>query len=184
MKISSPKTLLILMSIIILNTSCFRNFYLTNSHQNLSPDLAEKIQADSDKFIIVHFGDKTFELTKFKIANQTIEGDINKIQNPELLMYLNPEINSSNRYKKRYEPFVLNEIHIYTQLKSNIENSSHIQLSAKDISRIDIYKKDKIRNTTNLVLSILGVYAGVSMIAATIVLLSGPWFSFTIPLSM
>jgi len=175
MKNNFSKTLVVLMSITILTTSCFKNFYLTNSQKSLSTDVAEKVQADNNKFVIVHFADKTFELTNYAITNQTIEGDINKIEIPEHLIYLTPEESTSNRYKKRYESAVLNEVHIYTPLKSDVQNSNHVHLAAKDISRIDIYKKDKNRTNLNHGLSVLGLAAGTSILVAAIVILSGPW---------
>jgi hypothetical protein len=175
MKNNFSKTLVVLISITILTSSCFKNFYLTDSKKSISTDVAERVQVDNNKFVIVHFSDKTFELTKYTITNQAIEGDVNKIEIPEHLIYLNPEESSSNRYKKRYESAVLNEVHIYTLLKSDIQNSNHIHLIAKDISRIDIYKKDKNRITVNHVLSSFGLAAGISFVLVIIVFLSGPW---------
>jgi hypothetical protein len=177
MKNNFSKTLVVLISITILTSSCFKNFYLTNSQKSLSTDVAERVQADNNKFVIVHFSDQTFELTKYTISNQAIEGDIHKIEIPEHLMYLNPEENSSNRYKKRYESAVLNEIHIYTPLKSEVQNSNHINLTAKDISRIDIYKKDKNRTNVNQVLSIVGLATGATILVATIIFVSTPMFA-------
>ena len=177
MKNYFSKTLVILLSITILTSSCFKNFYLTNSKKSLSTDIAERVQADNNKFVIIHFSDKTFELTKYTITNQAIEGDINKIEIPEHLIYLNPEESSSNRYKKRYESAVLNEIHIYTPLKPDIQNPNHIHILAKDISRIDIYKKDKNRTNVNHALSVLGLFAGASILVASIIILSTQWMT-------
>jgi hypothetical protein len=173
MKNNFSQTLVVLISISILTTSCFKNFYLSNSKKELATVEVEKLNSDSKKFVIVHFSDKTFELTKYTITNQAIEGDINKIETPEHLLYLNPEENSSNRYKKRYKSAVLNEVHIYTLLKSTIQNTNHIQLTSKDISRIDIYTKDKKRTIVNHIISSFGVAAGILFVLVILVSLTG-----------
>ena len=162
MKNNFLKTFVVLISITLLTSSCFKNFYLTNSQKNLINIDANNVNEDPNKYIIVHFSDQPLELTKYTITNETIEGEINKIEIPEHLLYLNPNESSSNRYKKIYESAVLNEVHIYTALKSNIQNTNHIQIASKDISRIDIYKKDQNRTSLNHVLSSFGVAAIIS----------------------
>jgi hypothetical protein len=176
MKNNFSKTLVVLIGVSTLTSSCFKNFYLTNSQKALNVNEAERVNAEAGKFVIVHFSDKTFELKKYTITDQTIEGELSNIEIPEHLLYLNPEENSSNRYKKKYESAVLNEVHIYTLLKSNLQNTNHILIAAKDISRIDIYQKDKNRTKVNHILSDIGLAAGVSFLFVTILLLtSGPW---------
>jgi hypothetical protein len=173
MKKNFIQTLVVLISISILSTSCFKNFYLTNSHKELTSVEAERLNTDSKKFVIVHFSDKTFELAKYTITKQAIEGEINKIEIPAHLVHLNPEENSSNRYKKKYKSAVLNEVHIYTLLKSDTQNSSHIKILSKDIKRIDIYSKDKNRTTVNHILSSFGVDAGILFVLVILVSLTG-----------
>ncbi len=159
MKNNFSKTFVVLISITLLTSSCFKNFYLTNSQNSLGNIDAKNVNEDPNKYIIVHFSDQPLELTKYTITKESIEGEINKIEIPEHILYLNPDESSSNSYKKRYESAVLNEVHIYTALKSNIQNTNHIQIASKDISRIDIYKKDHNRTSQNHILSSFGVAA-------------------------
>jgi hypothetical protein len=159
MKNNISKSILTLTCISLLTTSCYKNFYYTNTQKAFTKIEAEKVNDDPNKYVIVHFSDQTLELTKYSITIDSIVGEINKIEIQEHLLYLNPTDYSSNSYKKRYESAVLNEVHIYTPLKSNLKNTNHTQLASRDISRIDIYQKDKNRTTTNHILSSLGVAA-------------------------
>ena len=157
MKTNTTKTFLVLTCICLLNSSCFKNFYLTNSQKSFSNSEAEKINSDPNKYLIIHFADQALELTKYTITKDSIVGELNKIEIPEHLLYLNPEENSSNSYKKRYGSAVLNEVHIYTNLKSNWPKTNQILLTSKDISRMDIYEKDANRTKVNHILSTIGV---------------------------
>jgi hypothetical protein len=184
MKKNLMKTYVILLSITVLSSSCFKNFYLTNSQQSISSEMANKALADTNKYVFVHFADAIVELSKYKINNQEIEGEINKIEIPEFMLYQHPVENSSNRYKLKYEFAVLNEVHIYTNLQSKRFNNKHIYLTAKDITRVDVYSKDNNRTIINHVLSIIGLVASVTFGIGLIIALNMSYggFSFTLPL--
>jgi hypothetical protein len=157
MKNKFLQTVMLLSFITVLSTSCFKNFYLTNSKKVFTKIEAEIANTDPNKYIIIHFKDQNLELTKYTITTDSIIGEINKLEIPEHLLCLTPNESSSNSYKKKYESAVLNEIHVYTSLTSNLEDTNHIQIASKDITRIDIYQKDINRTISNHVLSSLGV---------------------------
>ena len=76
---------MVLMLTSILSTSCFKNFYLTNSKKVFTKTEAEMVNTDPDKYVIIHFSDQNLELTKYTITNDSIIGEINKIEIPDTI---------------------------------------------------------------------------------------------------
>ena len=173
---------MVLMLISMLSTSCFKNFYLTNSKKVFTKTEAEMVNTDPDKYVIIHFSDQNLELTKYTITSDSIRGEVNKLEIPEHLMYLHPNVGSSNSYKKRLEFAVLNEVHVYTPLRSNLKDTNYIQIASKDISRIDIYQKDINRTISNHVLSTVGLVGGLLGLTYIIFIISPFSLSFTGPI--
>jgi|GEM_PF-4764419 len=173
---------MVLMLTSILSTSCFKNFYLTNSKKVFTKTEAEMVNTDPDKYVIIHFSDQNLELTKYTITNDSIIGEINKIEIPEHLLYLNPTEGASNSYKKRFEYTVLNEVHVYTSLRSNLKDTNYIQIASKDISRIDMYQKDLHRTISNHVLSTVGLVGGLLGLTYLIFIITPFSLSFTGPI--
>lgn len=170
------------MFISILSTSCFKNFYFTNSKKAFTKTEAEIVNSDPNKYVIIHFSDQNLELTKYTITTDSIRGEVNKIEIPEHLLYLHPNEGSSNSYKKNVESAVLNEVHVYTPLRSNLNDSNYIQIASKEISRIDIYQKDINRTISNHVLSTLGLAGGLLGLTYLIFIITPFTLSFTGPI--
>ena len=177
MKNTFPKTLILLTCISILSTSCFKNFYQTDSKKAFTKLDAEIVNSDPNKYVIIHFSDQIMELSKYSITNDSIKGEINKLDIPEHMLYLHPKENSSNSYKKRFESAVLNEVHIYTSQSSPSKESNYLQIASKDITRIDMYQKDMNRTISNHVLSSLGLIGGLVGLTYLILIISPLSFS-------
>jgi len=160
-------------------SGCFKNFYLTNTKNNAADPEVMSALKNQNKYFVIHFKDDArFALKNFAASDSIIEGDVTKLVDPPFLLYHSPAATSSNRYKKIYEPVVLQEVHIYTS-ENYYPQKEHIRLAVRSISRIDIYTKDKPRTSTSHVESTVGIAAvGGIVIALLIAISTSNWISF------
>jgi len=85
--------LLLMMSSFSLS-SCFKNFYQTNTKNSASDAEAMKTLKDPNKYFIIHFKDAELELKNIAASESIIEGDVTEIQDTTHLLYLSPPANS------------------------------------------------------------------------------------------
>jgi len=149
-------------------SGCYLNFYTANTKNSASDSEAMKALKNSRKYFIVHFKDADFRLNNIAASDSIIEGDLTIIEDLSVLLYLAPHPNSTYSYKKKYEPDVLQEVHIYTSENYNPEQKEHIRLPVNSVTRVDIYTKNQSRTTVNHILSTAGLITAPFIIAGVI----------------
>lgn len=141
--------------IIVSLSSCFLNFYRTNTNLSISASDASKLNSEK-KYFIIHFANSTNGLENAYIKNDTLYGTIVPII-PQHSKYLHPDIGSSkNRVRAKDKKAALMEVHLYT----NAEHAGGDSLFAANVSsfnRADVYELNKKATSTNHILSIVGV---------------------------
>jgi hypothetical protein len=153
-----------LLFIVILNLGCFQSFYHTNSKKTISDSTMLKLQAQEKNFT-VYLANGNYSLRNIKINNNIIEADVEHITGDQS-KYLLPQ-HKSNRYKKKDEQIVLNEVQIYA-LSEKLQDSTHLSLPISSITRVDVFSKDKERTSASHVASGIGVGVGVVGVIALI----------------
>lgn len=159
---------LLALFIIITLSSCFLNFYRTNTKPSIDASTASALSSEH-KYFIIHFANSTNGLENAYVRNDSLYGNIVAVS-PEHLHNLHPRANSSqNRLKAKYKKNALTEVHLYTNAEWK-GNDSLFAASVSSFNRADVYELNKSATTTNLVLSILGVTLVSYLIAITILL--------------
>jgi hypothetical protein len=142
-----------LMAVVAMSLGCFQNYFLTNSRKTISDSTLISLQAQ-DKIFTVYLANGNYLLRNIKINDKVIEGDVEAIGEGDTA-YMHPR-HKSNRYKKKDEQIVLNEVHIYAQ-SQRLQDSSHLSLPMSSITRVDIFSKDKGRTSESHVWSSIGI---------------------------
>ncbi|MEJ7586725.1 MAG: hypothetical protein WKI04_04095 [Ferruginibacter sp.] len=149
--------------------SCFSHFYKTNSIARTDTSSVHQLLARG-KYFILHANNANFALINPKMNSGNLEGEAYKLA-PEHLLYLDPRKTFANRYAKKNEAFVLNEVHLYT--RDSISYESHVSLPVKDFYKFDVYSLDekttrnsKVKSAIGLAGITAGVIGAVAIIAA------------------
>lgn len=145
--------LTLLAFIIISQSSCFQHYYQTNTRGKPDFQNLEKLDAEK-KYFIVHTVHAVFGLNKVRVDNVSISGnreilDINHNNN------LNPKGAQSNRFPVMKEASVLSQVHIYTN--KSFPGDGRVELTAKDITRLDVYSEDVRADKASKTRSIVGL---------------------------
>lgn len=150
----------ILLLLMISQSSCFKQFYQTNTAQKTDAPVLDRLQSEH-KIFIVHTPAGVFGLRDVKVSNEALEG--NKFfMDPKYDRYLNPLGETANPMARRDKGMALNEVHLYTD--STFGGSDQVVLAISQIKRIDVYGMDKKATSGSTVISIVGITVGVAAI--------------------
>jgi hypothetical protein len=144
---------LLLLILMIPFSSCYRNFYSTNTKDPIKDPAVWADLKDQNKYYILHHSDQISALKNISVHDSIMEGDISKIDEMNHLKYEIPDSATTNEFKIKDKTFLLNEVHIYTKDSITKQSNQHISIQKKQISRIDLYKKNTPRSTTNYIIS-------------------------------
>lgn len=151
-------------SIIVTLSSCFLNFYKTNTTPSIEANTASKLSSEN-KYFIIHFSNSTNGLEQVHVQGDTLYGKIVQLP-PEHSLYLNPDVNNKkNRIKARDKKTALMEVHLYTNLA--LQSDSSFSASITSFNRADVYELNKSATTGNHILSAIGLtLAGILVIGS------------------
>jgi hypothetical protein len=105
-----------------------------------------------------------------------LEAEIDQIDEMNHLKYEIPDSATTNEFKIKDKNYLLNEVHIYMKDSISEQSNKHISIQKKQISRIDLYKKNTKRSTTNHAISSLLLVT--TFIVIPKILLSNMSFSY------
>jgi hypothetical protein len=145
----------LLMFLMILFSSCFRNFYSTNTKDPIKEPAVWADLKDQNKYYILHNSDKISALRNITITDSIMEADIYQIDEVNHLKYEIPDSGTNNEFKIKDKNYLLNEVHLYSKDSILKQTNKHISIHKSEISRIDLYKKNTKRSTTNYIISSL-----------------------------
>lgn len=141
--------------LIITLSSCFLNFYSTNTKSFIDAPTASKLSSEN-KYFILHFANSTNGLENVSVKNDSLYGKIVHLS-PEHLLYLHPESkHNANLVKAKYKRNTLMEVHLYTNAELK-NNDSLFSANVSSFNRADVYELNKSATTTNHILSAVGV---------------------------
>jgi hypothetical protein len=155
----------ILIIVVISQSSCFRQYYQTNTTHQVYADTLRQLQAENKHFI-VHTPAGPFALKGIILSSENLsaEKDFLNAKNDRLL---NPPGETKNPMSRAEKIVCTTEVHLYTE--RNFEGTDHVNLSYNQINRMDVYGLDKkaIRGSriTGIVVITLGVAALVGLVA-------------------
>ena len=142
-------------------SSCFLNFYRTGTRPSIDEATITRLQSEN-KYFIVHFPNSTNGLEQVSIDHDTLHGKLVPLS-AEHLKYLHPESPKRNRVKKIDKKNTLMEVHLYTNEKRNIGDSS-FSSGLSSFDKVDVYELNKSATNLNHILSAVGVaYAGLTV---------------------
>ncbi|MCK4569598.1 MAG: hypothetical protein KAT76_04855 [Bacteroidales bacterium] len=122
-----------LIVLLCLSSSC-SFFRVVTESQYTSQSI--KQYEDEGKYLILQRGDEAWHLYDLQITNDSIYAMLDH-QIGYHLNYLNPKDKGLNRFKKKYEPEVINAVHLYT---SDTSFSSFDTIVSIPVSSIDTIK--------------------------------------------
>jgi hypothetical protein len=148
-------------------SSCYLNFYRTNTRSSIDASAATKLQSEN-KYFIIHFSNNTNGLEQVYIDGDSLHGKI--VQLPEEHSgYLSPVVtNDKNRVKSIDKRNALMEVHLYTSLRLQT-GGSVFSAALTSFNRADVYELNKSATTTNHILSTVGIAVTVFAIVGTII---------------
>ena len=165
-----------LVFIIVSQSSCFQHYYQTNTMEK--PDFKNLEKLDTEKkYFIVHTDQAVFGLNKVIVDSFSISGN-REIPDTNHNNNLNPKGTQSNRFPVLKEASVLSQVHIYTN--KSFPGDGRVELTAEDITRVDVYSKDVRADKASKTRSIVGLAVTpviVAGIVAIIAVSSGPLIS-------
>lgn len=138
-------------------SSCYLNFYRTNTQTGIDKASFKRIQA-AHKYYIVHIGTGVQGLEEVTLSNDTIRGMLVPLS-VEHSKHLNPKIEGNNRVKKRDKLATLMEVHLYTDRAVETATREFIAPVTK-INRMDVYELNESATKANHILSTVGIIAG------------------------
>ena len=171
----------ILIILLISQSSCFKQYYQTNTSHKVDSARLGQLQ-DEKKNFIIQTPDTSFALQNVKLAGDSLSGEIAKL-NPKHFRLLNPQQENRNEMSRADKILCVSEVHIYTD--SSFFKNGQATVAINRITRMDVYGLDKkaIRGSriTGIVVITASVALGVVIIAAMANSMSHMSFNLTIP---
>ncbi|MGN6617454.1 MAG: hypothetical protein ACTHJ5_09780 [Ilyomonas sp.] len=171
--VKHQKIFYILFSFLIISlSSCYLNFYRTNTKYSIDPATASKLQTEK-KYFIIHFLNSTKGLENVSVLGDSLYGKIVPLPF-EHSKYLYPvPTNPKNRLKAIDKKAALVEVHLYTTqaLKDSLltTDDSLFVTALSSFNRLDVYELNRQATSTNHILSTVGVVLTVGAIVGLIV---------------
>jgi hypothetical protein len=152
---------------IVVLSSCFLNFYRTNTKNSIDANTLKNLQTSS-KYFIIHFtnNNKAFGLAGVSVNGDKLEGNLVELPE-EHKKYLYPNPDKTNRVKSIDKTSALMEVHLYNT-QPQAEAQTHISIPISAISRIDVYELDRSATSSNHILSWVGVAVGTVLVVGLI----------------
>ena len=150
-------------------------FYKVQTEKDISKQKISEINKP-EKFIILQDGINAWHFSNLKFIGDTLTGNLD-LNLGYHMNYLSPEKpEKPNRFKKKNEPDVINEVHIYiTDTIPIISVTASIPITS--IQKIDIYNYDKKATKRSWVLGItLPLVGGLLVVFIVAIIASGPLF--------
>ena len=147
-------------------------FYKVQTEKDISKQKISEVNKP-EKFIILQDGINAWHFSNLKFIGDTLTGNLD-LNLGYHMNYLSPEKpEKPNRFKKKNEPNVINEVHIYiTDTIPAISVTTSIPITS--IQKIDIYNYDKKATKRSWVLGSLGlVGAGLIIVLIVAVIAKG-----------
>src|SRR5580692_446326 len=143
-------------------SSCFQQYYKTNTTSKIEAVMFEQFQKQN-KVFIVHTPEGPFLLREIKLDKDVLTGEKTPL-NSNYERYLNPDTTGANRYPKKEKDIALSEVHIYTN--SSFDGKTEVNLAMNQIFRLDVYDKDMKAIRGSRALSIVGICTPVIAVVA------------------
>jgi len=148
-------------------SSCFRQYYQTNTVHATDSAALSNLQKESKHFI-VHTPSGPFGLKDVKLSSENFSGEKDFL-NPNNDRLLNPQGERKNPMSRAEKKVCTTEVHLYTD--SSFDNNN-VRLTYNQINRMDVYGLDKkaIRGSriTGIIVITLGVAAIIGISAAAL----------------
>ncbi len=158
--------------LLVLLSSCYRNFYRTNTRPAIDQTSAAKL-TNENKYFIIHFTNSTKGLEGAALHGDTLSGLLVTLP-PEHSKYLYPQVsNPKNRVKSSDKTSALIEVHLYTNTENKRDDSVFSSLTTS-FNRADVYELNKSATTSNHILSTVGILTSVAAIVGIIAASSTP----------
>lgn len=154
------KQILMLTLIAVSLSSCFQQFYKTNTTSKIDAVSFEQLETQN-KVFFVHTPEETFVLKDTKLDKDVLTGKKESL-NPKYERYMNPIADAANRYPKSEKDIALSQVHVYTN--NTFHGESNINLGMNQIFRMDVYNKDMAATRRSKVISIVGIVAPVVIV--------------------
>ena len=167
--ISRPIAWIMICSLMIMTSGCYYFKVVRSAGQ--PRDVISSMQ-DEQKFIILHLGDKAWQLSDIIVSEVSFTGSITALVGHDKYKTVKPD--ASNRYlksKSYNESYLLNEVHIFINEFSE-SGKGRISVPVKAVEKIEIYDKDKGATAASWIFSSLGVAVGAIGVLAVIVALT------------
>ena len=119
-------------------SSCFKQYYQTNTTHMVDSASLAALQA-GNKHFIVHTPDGPFRLQEESFDNTTMYGKKSEVI-PDNKQLLKPKGATKNPVSREDTSICLREVHLYT---SQNLGGSEIRLTYSQISRMDVYSLDR-----------------------------------------
>jgi hypothetical protein len=161
---------LILMLLLVSQSSCFRHYYITNTTQSVKADTLKQLM-NAKKQFIVHTPAGVFGLKNVKEDNDSLTGDKVSLD-PRYDRYLNPEKDSANLVLRKEQYLVFEEVHLYT--KNSFKGTGPVNLAINQIYRMDVYSRDRKAIKNSRTLSIVGLSIAAAGLIVGLNLLNQP----------
>ncbi|MDB5278023.1 MAG: hypothetical protein JWR61_2978 [Ferruginibacter sp.] len=165
------KSVLLLLLASALLSGCFLHYYKTNTTEQVSTTVMEKL-VNTDKYFIVHFPDKIMGLQNVKLANDRLQAELVALPK-EHSYYTAPVVNEANKMKAKYQQQTLVEVHLYLSAPADASHT-FVTLPLSNIKRLDVYELDAKATKSNRILSIAGVTIGAWVVFTVILLIVNP----------
>ncbi|MEP6684456.1 MAG: hypothetical protein ABJA35_14400 [Parafilimonas sp.] len=152
---------------VITLSSCFLNFYRTNTKTSIDAANASRLSSEN-KYFIIHFSNSIKGLENSYVKDDSLYGTMVPLP-PEHAQYLHP--NTSSRalvVKAKDKKNALVEVHLYTNSELK-ETDSLFAASVLSFNRADVYELREGATKTNHILSVVGIVAGAVLIIGAIV---------------
>ena len=166
---SRKKVAYVLMFLFVMGlSSCFLNFYRTNTKSSIDRAKMDSLRFDN-KYFIIHFPGINKGLEQVSVTGDNISGKLVTLS-PEHSKYLHPDPkDKKNRVKAKYKNSTLMEVHLYTNFAPQ-NGDSMFSAPVSSFNRADVYQLNKSATSGNHVLSTIGVaIGGIYVIGAIIV---------------
>ena len=147
-------------------SSCYLNFYRTNTKPSIDAGTVSKLSSES-KYFIIHFKNSTNGLENVYVKSDSLYGTLVPLPTAHA-KYLYPGVNNpKNRLKYVDKPNALIEVHLYSNAEKKIDDSLFSAL-VSSFNRADVYELNKSATSTNHILSTVGMVATVAAVVGII----------------
>lgn len=146
--------------LMISQTSCFKQYYQTNTTKAANSDFLKSLQTEN-KYFIIQTPVNAFALVNVKVSGDSISGEQGflDLKNGK---YLNPKGEYKNSVSRAGKEYCIKQVHIYTD--NTFSKNAQVHLAINQISHMDVYGLDKNAISESRVTSIVGIAVGVGAI--------------------